>query len=122
MKLNDEISNIKSIFGSLGYPLEIIEKTINKTTAKLVSPTKHGPLKCPVYLRLPYFGKEAKLLENQIKETVNNTFGAVNLRISHSTRKPLNGIVKDLTPDPEKSNIIYKYKCHCDSVYIGRTS
>ena len=64
MKINEGISNTKSIFGSLGYPLEIIKKTINKTTAKLVSPTKHGPIKCPVYLRLPYFGKEAKLLGN----------------------------------------------------------
>ena len=47
--------------------------------------------------------KNVLFLENQIKETVNNTFGAVNLRISHSTRKPLNGIVKDLTPDPENA-------------------
>ena len=39
--------------------------------------------------------------ENQLKGTINNTFGAVNLIISHSTRKPLNGIVKDVTPDPE---------------------
>ena len=122
VKLNEEINNIKSIFGSLGYPLEIIEKAINKTISKLDSPTKHGPNKCSIYLRLPYLGKEAKLLENQITETVNKTFGAVNLRISHSTRKPLNGIVKDLTPDQENCNIIYKYKCHCDSVYIGRTS
>ena len=73
-----------------------------------------------MYLRLPYFGKEAKLMENQIKETVNDIFQAVNLRISHSTRKPLNGIVEDLIPDPEKCNTIYKYKCHCDSVYIGK--
>ena len=122
LKLNDEIENITNIFGSLGYPMEVIKKTIDKTLAKLVSPTKHGPNKCPVYLRLPFLGKEAKFLENQLKETINNTFGAVNLRISHSTRKPLNGIVKDVTPDPEKCNVIYKYKCHCDSVYIGRTS
>ena len=61
-------------------------------------------------------------MENQIKETVNDIFQAVNLRISHSTRKALNGIVKDFTPDPEKCNILYKYKYHCDSVYIGRTS
>ena len=76
---------------------------ISRTTAKLVSPTKHDPNKCSVYLKLPYLGNEVKLLENQIRETVNNTFVAVNLRTSHSTRKPLNGIVKDLTPDPEKS-------------------
>ena len=75
-----------------------------------------------VFQSILYLGKEAKFLENQLKETINNTFGAVNLRISHSTRKHLNGIFKDVTPDPEKCNVIYKYKCHCDSVYIGRTS
>ena len=75
VKLYEEIDKIKSILGSLGYPLEVIEKTINRTTAKLVSPTKQGPNKCSVYLRLPYLGKEARLLENQNRETVNNTFG-----------------------------------------------
>ena len=51
------------------------------------------PNKCLVYLGLPYLGKKAKFLENQIRETVNSSFGSVNLRITHSTRKPLNGIV-----------------------------
>ena len=87
--------------------MEVLEKTNNMTTAKLVSSTKHGPNKCPVYLRFSYFDKEAKLLENQNKEAVNNTFWAVNLRIAHSIRKPLNGIVKDLNPDSEKCNIIF---------------
>ena len=66
--------------------MEVIKKTIDKILAKLVSPTKHGLNKCPVYLRYPFLGKEAKFLEKQLKETINNTFGAVNLRISHSTR------------------------------------
>ena len=38
------------------------------------------------------------------------------------TRKPFNGIFKDVAPDLEKNNIIYRFQCHCDSVYIGRTS
>ena len=100
------MNNIKSIFGSLGYLLEIIGKTINRTTVKLFSPTKHSPNKWTVYLRLTYLGNEAKLLENQIRETINKTFGEVNLRITHSTKKPLIRIVKDLTPDSEKCNII----------------
>ena len=58
-----------------------------------------------MYLRLPYLGKKAKFLESKVKDTVNNTFGAVNLRISQCTRKPLNGFYKNVTPDPEKNNI-----------------
>ena len=58
-----------------------------------------------MYLRLPYLGNEAKYLENKEKHTINSTFGAVNLQISHFTRKPLNRIFKDITPDPEKNNV-----------------
>ena len=37
------------------------------------------------------------------------------------TRTPLSGCVKDSSPIHDKNNVIYHYKCHCDSVYIGRT-
>ena len=63
----------------------MLSKTIDKTVSKLESPTKRGPNKCPVYLRLPYIRKEAKLLEKNY-----STFRADNLRITRFTRKPLN--------------------------------
>ena len=66
-------------------------------------PNKQGPSKCPIYLRLPYLGKEATALENNVKNTVNSTFRSVQLRISHYTRKPLNGTYKDVIADLEKS-------------------
>ena len=57
-----------------------------------------------------------------MKHTINSTLGADNLRISHFTRKPLDGIHKDNTSDPENNNVIFQFKCHCDSEYIERTS
>ena len=75
-----------------------------------------------MYIILLYLGNETKFLENKVKHTINSTFEAVNLRISHFTRKLLDGIFKDVTPNPEKNNAIYQSKFHCDSVYIGRTS
>ena len=89
---------------------------MDNTISKLENPTKQCPNKFPVYLRLSYLGKEAKLLENKVKETINSTFEGVNLIKTHFTRKPLNGIFKDVTPDPEKNNIMYRFKCHFDSV------
>ena len=85
-------------------------------------PTKQASKKCPVYLRLPYLGIEAKFLENRVKHTISSTFGAVNLLISHFTRKPLNGVFNDVTPDPILNNVIYQFKCNCESVHIERTS
>ena len=67
-------------------------KTIKNTISKLEKPFKQGPIKCPVYLRLPYLGKEAVALENYVKNIVNSTFKSVRFKISHFTRKPLNGI------------------------------
>ena len=29
---------------------------------------------------------------------------------------------KDVLPTIQKSSVIYEYKCHCDSWYVGRTS
>ena len=66
---------------SLGYPSDVINKTIDNTMLKLNRTVEHGPKKFPVYLKLPYLGKQATFLENKVKDTVNNTFGAVNLII-----------------------------------------
>ena len=119
---NAELDKIKSIFGALGYPSDVIRNTINNTIAKLEKPIKQGPSNCPVCLRLTYLGKEAIALENNVKVIVNSTFRYVLLTISHFTRKLLNSIYKDTTTDQEKSNVIYKFKCNCNSVYVGRTS
>ena len=114
----NKIENIRNIFGSLGYLSRVINKNIVKPISKMNRPLEQGPKNCPVYLRYPYLGKQANFMESKVKDT----FGAMNLTIAHSTRKPLNGIYKDFTPDPGKNNIIYKFKRHCDSVYIGKTS
>ena len=42
--------------------------------------------------------------------------------MSHFTRKQLNGIYKDISTNQEKSKMIYKFKCHCDSMYIDNKS
>ena len=56
------------------------------------------------------------------KHVINSTLVVVNLRISHFTWKPLNATFKYVSHDPQNDNVIYQFKCHCDSTYIGRTS
>ena len=70
----------------------------------------------------PFLGNVASFLEDKVKDIVGNTYGAVKLRIAHLTKKPMNGISKDVTPVQQKHNVIYHFKCHCDSDYVGRTS
>ena len=86
------MENIRKILGSLGYPSDIVDKTIRNTISGLEKPKLFGPEKCPVCLRLPYLGSATCFLEDKVSDIVGNTYGAVKLRIAHLTKKPLNGI------------------------------
>ena len=55
---------------------------------------------------MPYLGKEAIVLKKNVKNIINTTFRFVQLRISHFTRKLLNGIYEIVTADLEKSKVI----------------
>ena len=110
--IENELDNIRRIFGLLYYPFNIVDKNVRKTISRLDKPKTYGPEKCPVYLRLPYLGSVTSFLEDKFKDIVRSTYGAVKVRVTHVTKKPLNGIFKDVTL---KKKIIYHFKCHCDS-------
>ena len=114
---NEELNKIKSIFWAPSYHQK---KHLTIPSLNYKKPNKLGPSKCPIYLRLQFLGKEATALKKNVKNTVNSTFRSVQVRIIHFTGKPLNGIYKDITTGQEKSKVIYKFKCYCNSVlYTG---
>ena len=119
--LEGELKTLQNTFLSLGYPGNLVSKVITRarssTALKMI-----GPQKCPVYLKLPYLGNISERFSKKISEEINQVFGAVNLRTILYTDRPLSGIYKDVSPTHEKSNIIYKFSCHCGSDYVGKTS
>ena len=121
-KFDDEIEFIVKMFLDLGYPEFEINNTIKKCLELSNNPRVFGPEKCPVYLRLPYIGNVSGRFEKQLRDIVGKTYGSVRLRTVYKTRKLLTGINKDVSPTHDKNNVIYKFKCHCDSEYVGRTS
>ena len=119
--LEEELKTLQNTFLALGYPGGLISKVI--TRAKSSSALKMiGPQKCPVYLKLPFLGKVSENFATRISEEVGQVFGSVRLRTVLYTYRPLSGIYKDVSPIQEKSNIIYKFSCHCGSGYVGKTS
>ena len=54
--------------------------------------------KCPVYVKLPWTGKNSLKFERKIKLFINNCFGAVQPRVVFSTRRLLPAIHKDVLP------------------------
>ncbi len=84
--------------------------------------TLYGPAKCPVYLKLPYIGPTAELYRKKITDTVTKCYFAVKPRIIFSSKPILRSSTKDFLPTHSRSNLIYMFKCCCDSTYVGRTS
>ena len=62
------------------------------------------------------------VLERQIKSAVSDCFSAADLRVVHITRSLFSPNHKDVLPSTSFNNVIYKYTCRCDAVYVGRTS
>ena len=83
---------------------------------------RFGPEKCPVYLRVPWIGKPSITLEKEVKAAVESCYGSVSTRLIFTSERMLPVARKDVLPTIQKSFVIYEYKCHCDSRYVGRTS
>ena len=48
--------------------------------------------------------------------------GSVSTHLIFKSKRMLPVACKNVLPTTQKSSIIYEYKCHCDSRYVGRTS
>ena len=117
--LNTELDNIKTIFADNGYPDKLVNKIISNYFAnagKMVEPKK-----TPVYLKLPFIGRNSEKFSNQIKGCVNKCFPTTIVKVLFSSRPNFRGIHKDRLPTPAISNLIYKFSCYCGSSYVGKT-
>ena len=121
-RLNEEIERIKKILLNNGYPENVINAQITKKIAKFSSFKQFGLEKCPVYLRVPCIGKLSTNLEKEVKTAVESCYSSVSTRLVFTSKRILPVARKDVLPTTQKSSVIYKYKCHCDSGYVGRTS
>ena len=115
-------NELRAIFIDNGYPEDVIDSNIKYTVTKFRDTNKvFGPLKCPVYFRLPWVGSATKSFANKIASSVYHCYHAVNLRPIFTLRLAFNSTNKDKLPIFKQSNLIYKFTCRCNSTYIGMT-
>ena len=121
-KLASEMKTIRRILQKNGYPEDVINLGIKKKISGFRASKREVPRKCPVYLKIPWIAYVFLKFEKQTKNAVNKCFGSVFTRVIFLTKKMMPSIRKDRLPSIQKSNVVYKYLCHCDSVYVGTTS
>ena len=57
-----------------------------------------------------------------MQTAVESCYGTVSTRLVFKSKRMLPVAGKDVLPTIQKSSVIYEYKYHCDSRYVGRTS
>ena len=67
-------------------------------------------------------GKPSTILEKKVKTAVESCYDSVSTCLVFTSKRMLPVACKDVLPAIQKSFVIYEYKCHCDSRYVGRTS
>ena len=58
----------------------------------------------------------------QVTSSITKCYPSVMPRVLFTTREMLPATTKDSVPATHQSNVIYEFKCHCDSRYMGRIS
>ena len=122
--LEAEVDKIKSIFRDNGYPERLVTTTIQRKIEDFQSnnPPTEAPEKCPVYLRLPYIGPVSEHYRKKISSTIAGCYPKVKPRVILTSKPMLPSSIKDVLPTHQRSNLIYKFQCSCDSTYVGRTN
>ena len=129
-KLSEEIRNIKRFASYNGFPRwtasKIIKETLSSQQRQRNTTDEQDQDTTPLYMSLPYAGKEAenvvtrckkrlfKLFKKEVKVVFRIQFQATKLSFFTSN--------KDRIPLLSNSSLVYRYTCPgCSKTYIGKT-
>ena len=132
-QLSTELDEIRSILATNGYPRNVVEAGIQKKLTEHQQRLSTGSDQQPAsisdsddtstaILRLPYIGKISSTFVKNITDAVSSCYTDVRLRVVLTSNSILPTARKDEIPIHQKSNVVYKFACHCSKWYIGKTT
>jgi len=123
----------------VGYPIQLIEKKIQQTLAKLLyksnpdhypNPDAHrkdptDPLTTWSTLFLPWSGADAGAIVNRIRRTLPREHSRISVAFTTSKVRDMLPRFSSCKPPENRAilscDIVYKYTCKCGQVYVGET-
>ena len=129
-KFSEEIKNIKRFASYNGFPRwtasKIIKETLSSQQRQQNSTDEQDQDTIPLYMFLPYAGKEAENVVTRCKKRLFKLFKKevkVVFRIQlQATKLSFFTSNKDRTPLLSNSGLVYRYTCPgCSKTYIGKT-
>ena len=127
---NVEVEKLRSIFSKNGYPNAFFQKAYSSFCDR-VAKLNGTPLLTideePEHkhlIKLPFVGKASRTFAKRLKNLILRTFDIEIFVVYKSCKLSSFFSLKDATPLPLTSNIVYQYKCFRDEniTYIGETT
>ena len=120
-----EIEEMRNMLIKNNYPTQVIDKEVEKFEKykQLNVDRITNPDEKIKYISLPYINDKSEIIARKIKETIEDHFQNVKLRVAFKSPATIGSHFpfKDKITDPTKlSNVIYHLKCKtCEANYIG---
>jgi hypothetical protein len=135
--VHEGLEFIQTQFSQVGYPKWLISQKINHTMTKILYPhtlpqpktnTTNTPEKKVRWLPLfiPWGGEKAHESIKFLRRSIPNDFAKISIAYSVSKIRSLLPSFSTNNQSPENkillsNNLVYKYTCACEKVYIGET-
>ena len=126
ISFDNEINFLKKFFHDNGFPLNIIEDTINKfLNNKFIPHTRTSTQttrKC--YVKLPFYGHLSYSIRKRLNDLLRTHFTDTKFIFVFTNSLTIGSFFryKDVIPTSLVSNVIYEFMCSsCKARYIGET-
>ena len=127
LHFNVEISKLRSIFSSNGYPKTFFDKVLTKFNESISGPRISNVDEIPrnfLYtFKMPFLGRPSVFLKKELSKLIKGKFG-VDLNVAYTSCKIGDFFtLKSKTPFILLTNVVYKFSCLGDPSisYIGKT-
>lgn len=122
-----EVTTIRSQLLRNAYPGWLLDRMIKRsiTALKQTPPPTFGPPKNRLFIGLPYLDKTTDHFRRSLKQICKKFFPHLDVIIYFKPGKRISNFfqVKDTTPVPLRSHVVYEFTCAgCHASYIGQTS
>ena len=122
----NEVEKLKSMFLKNGYPVQFFEKTLEKFICRknTEKEAKKETEEYGIFIKIPYIGSKSTEFAKKLSKLYEEAFDLKVTPVFTSFKIKNYFSLKSRTPKFLCSNIVYEYKCSCDTnlSYVGVTS
>lgn len=78
-----------------GFSINVIKRTVVRKIKRFKEPVVFGHFLCPIYLELPWLGRNSQILADRVSAYITSSFTTIKVRVVFDTRSVLPYFIRD---------------------------